>query len=215
MTSPDVPPLEWRRLEIRGASGPIRNTYLVHGCSRVAVVLPGFMGGWSTPATYYPVLALLDRGFDALCLDSIYDEHPAPDVLKADSAAALEAARDAADYDQVLVVGKSLGTVAIAALLADGSLPAATPTIWLTPLLQNDATRGAIGSLTTPALFVIGTSDPSFDRPALERLEAGGHHVLVLDRANHGLSVDGDAAASADVPRRLVAAVQGYVDGMT
>ena len=172
------------------------------------VVLPGFMGGWNTPATYYPVLALLDGGFDALCLDSIYSEHPTIHVLTADAHAALEAARRAGDYSQFAVAGKSLGTLAIAELLLDGTIPADTASIWLTPLLRNERTKSALDAIERRALIVIGTADPHYDPEVLRTLR---HTVAVIEGANHGLAVDGDAVASAEIPRRLVAAVRDYV----
>lgn len=207
--------LEGRSLELTGASGHLGNTFLTQGATRIVVVFPGFMGGWSTPATYYPVLALLDRGYDALCLDSIYREHPAAAVLKADSAAAVAATKHAGDYKSTLAMGKSLGTIAMAELLLDGTLEQSSPTIWLTPLLGDQRVQTAIASLKARALFVIGTEDPHFDQASLDSLSARGHLAVVIPRANHGLAVDGDASASADVPRRLVDAVHGYVLGQT
>ncbi len=195
--------IEWRSLDIQGASGRIGNTFLTQSASRVAIVLPGFMGGWSTPATYYPVLALLDRGFDALCLESIYREHPPIEVLAADSGAAIAAARDAGDYSQIAVVGKSLGTVALTNLVLSGFIPGTTPSIWLTPLLKNETTIAALEALERRALIVIGTADPHFDQAALDALAAKGHAVEVIQGANHGLAVDGDADASARIPSRL------------
>jgi len=203
--------VDWRTLDLRGTSGPIGNTFLSQDASRIAVVLPGFMGGWSTPATYYPVLALLDRGFDALCLDSVYREHPPVDVLTADARAAVEAGRRAGDYSEVAVVGKSLGTVAVTELVLSGAMPRSTMSIWLTPLLRSERTIAALEALQRRALIVIGTADPHFDQAALDALVARGHVVEVIAGANHGLTVDGDAVKSAQIPPRLVAAVHGYI----
>ncbi len=201
---------DWRSLEIDGPSGRIANTFIVHGRQRVAVVLPGFMGGWTTPATYYPVLALLDAHFDALCLDSIYREHPDVDVLKGDAAAAIAAANAEGAYRDVLLMAKSLGTIAVAELIHDGAVPTTARTIWITPLLRNDRVANALDALQTPALVLIGTQDPAFDQAHLHALAGHDHEVVVLEGANHGLMVEGEAAASARIPGRLVAAVYSY-----
>jgi dienelactone hydrolase len=205
--------VEWRSLDISGADGRIGNTFLTQGARRIAVVFPGFLGGWNTPATYYPVLALLDRGYDALCLDSVYREHPTVERLRHDASTALRAALEAGTYEESLVMGKSLGTIAVAELLLDAELPPAARSVWLTPLLRNDRVESAIAMLESPALFVIGTKDPLFDRTVLQRLQKHGHHVAVVQRANHGLAIDGDAAASAKVAGRLVETVHRYLDG--
>jgi hypothetical protein len=115
--------IEWTELEINGASGPIRNAFLRQGGSCEAVALPGFRSGWRVPAVYYPVLCLVDRGADVLCLDSIYQTDPNPERLYQDSLAAIAAGTSAGNYREVVVIGKSLGTSAMAELSARGRLP--------------------------------------------------------------------------------------------
>ena len=201
----------WDRLEIAGASGPIANTFLRQDGARLAVVLPGMVGGWLTAAVYYPVLAVLDEGLDAVCLDSIYREAPTLERLRDDATAAVHAGMAAGAYTQTVLVGKSLGTLAMAELIASDPDLADAPTIWLTPLLRNARVAAALERLRAPGLFVIGTDDPHHDADALTGLEARGHRVLVLSGAHHGLAIDGDAPRSAEIPRRLVDAVLDYL----
>jgi hypothetical protein len=203
--------IEWTELEVHGASGPIRNTFLRQGGSCLAVALPGFRGGWLVPAVYYPVLCLVDRGADVLCLDSIYQTDPNPERLYQDSLAAIAAGTSAASYREVVVIGKSLGTSAMAELSVRGRLPVGAPTIWLTPLLKADPVVEAIRRLKRPGLIVIGTADPNYVRDRLDSLEQARHSVLVLEGVNHGLAVDGSAERSAEVPHQLVRAVKEYL----
>jgi pimeloyl-ACP methyl ester carboxylesterase len=199
------------RLEITGASGPIENTFLRQDGSRLAVVLPGRRGGWLAAAIYYPVIAMLDEGFDALCLESIYIDAPSPATLRDDANAVVRAGRAAGEYRQVALVGKSLGTLAMAELIASDAAFAYAPSIWLTPLLRNDRVAAALERLGAPGLIVVGTQDPLHDVDVLSGLEAQGHRVLVLAGAHHGLAIDGDAPASAEIPRELVRAVLDYL----
>jgi hypothetical protein len=201
----------WDRIDVGGAEGPIGNVYLRQNGTRLAVAFPGGRGGWMTPAVYYPVLAMLDEGFDALCLDSIYDQTPSSERLLYDATAALRAGAAAAAYEQVVLAGKSLGTLAMAELILHDPELADAPTVWLTPLLKNGRVAAALDCLTTPGLVVIGTEDPHHDREALSAVEARGHRVLVVAGANHGLAVDGDARRSAAVPRQLVDTVLDYL----
>ena len=193
-----------------GASGPIGNTFLRQGGGRLGIVLPGFLGGWMTAPVYYAVLALLDKGFDVLCLDSIYRDHPDITHLRDDAAAAVRAGQAAGDYAETSLVGKSLGTLAMAELLLADLVSPSTPSIWLTPLLKDIRVKMAIDRLETAGLFVIGTDDQHFDQGALGELHASGHETLILDKANHGLAIDGSAVASAEVPARIVHAVLSY-----
>jgi pimeloyl-ACP methyl ester carboxylesterase len=199
----------WDRLDLTGESGPLGNTFLRQDGSGLAVVLPGRLGGWMTAAVYYPVLAMLDRGFDALCLDS-YQEVPDPSTLRDDAAAAVAAGMAAGRYQQVMLAGKSLGTLAMAELILDRPDFAGASTIWLTPLLKVDRVAAALERLRTPGLVVIGSEDSHHDTGVLAELEACSHRVLVVAGAHHGLAIDGNAAASADIPRQLVDAVLGY-----
>jgi hypothetical protein len=201
----------WSRLEVTGPAGPIRNTFLRQDGSRLAVVLPGMIGGWLTVAVYYPVLGILDEGFDTLCLDWTHQEVPDRERLREDASAGVRAGAAAGDYRQLILVGKSLGTRAMAEIVMGDAAFARAPTIWLTPLLKDDRVAAALQLLVTPGLIVIGTEDPHHSAEALSELEGRGHRTLVLAGAHHGLAVEGDAVASAEIPRRLVGAVLDYL----
>ena len=150
---------ELRSLNIVGPSGQLANVHFKGNGRRLALVLPGFRGGWMTAAVYYPVLALQESASDVICMESIYSGHPQRDRFYADAAAALQAARAIGSDHGEVVAGKSLGTVQMAELLARGDLSSDTLTIWLTPLLLDPSVARAIASLTSPALLVIGTDD--------------------------------------------------------
>jgi pimeloyl-ACP methyl ester carboxylesterase len=199
------------RLDVNGSVGPIGNTFFRQDGTRLAVVLPGSRGGWLTIAVSYPVLAMLDLGLDALCLDSVYEGTPTREALREDATAALRAGTAAGAYQQVVLAGKSLGTLAMAELICDGPDLAGAPTIWLTPLLKDGRVAAALERLASPGLIVIGTDDHHHDAGALSALEARGHRVLVLAGAHHGLAIDGDAIRSAEIPRLLVDAVSDYL----
>ena len=199
------------RLDITGSVGPIGNTFFRQDGTRLAVVLPGRRGGWLAIAVCYPVLAMLDLGLDALCLDSVYEEAPPRQTLREDATAALRAGTAAGAYQQVALAGKSLGTLAMAELILHDSDLAGAPTIWLTPLLKDGRVAAALERLARPGLIVIGTDDSHHDAEALSALEARGHRALALAGAHHGLAIDGDARRSAEIPRLLVDAVSDYL----
>lgn len=200
------------RLEISGPSGPIENTFFRQDGSRLAVVLPGRRGGWLTAAVYYPVLGVLDAGLDVLCLDDwVHDDAPTPVKLRDDVIAAVRAGRATGDYRQVVLVGKSLGTLVMAELISNDAGLADAPSIWLTPLVRDDRVASALRRLDTPALIVIGTEDEHHDPDVLSEMESRAHRVLVLPGTHHGLAIDSDALGSAEIPRTLVRAVLDYL----
>ncbi|MBO0838801.1 MAG: hypothetical protein J2P28_25245, partial [Actinobacteria bacterium] len=126
-------------------------------------------------------------------------------------AAVVRAARAAGDYRELCLAGKSLGTLAMAELIASDPDLAGARTIWLTPLLRDERVGAALGRLDTPGLIVIGSEDPHHDPALLADLQTGGHRVLVIAGAHHGLAIDGQAVASAEIPGQLVAGVLDYL----
>ena len=202
---------ELRSLQIVGALGAIDNVHFQGNGRGLALVLPGFRGGWMTAAVYYPVLALQESASNVICLESIYLEHPARDRLRADAASALRAARAIGPSQREVVAGKSLGTLQMAELLARGDMRPDTSTIWITPLIRDHAVAAAVASLTRPGLLILGTDDPNYDLRQVRELSERGHQTLILEHAHHGLAITGDAEASALIPSRLVAAVRTYL----
>ena len=90
-------------------------------------------------------------------------------------------------YDgRMLVVAKSLGTLAAEAAAARGYEAA-----WLTPLLTEPDAAAALTSYPAGQLVVIGDRDPYLDREVLERLP--GQHLVVP--GDHILRVPGDPGA--------------------
>lgn len=172
---------------------------------RVAIVLPGRGYTAQAPLLSYPAHALSDLGWTTRAL--IWDGEPT-DARQVYSEVLQQAAQER-PRSQHLVIGKSLGTLALP-MAAALRMPGA----WLTPLLSGEQFGGrsgellaAVGSLVadrTPVLLAGGTADPSWDSEAARR--SGGQVVEVAD-ANHSLEVRGDWRRSLDALRRVTDAV--------
>jgi hypothetical protein len=81
--------------------------------------------------------------------------------------------------------------------------------IWLTPLLKHEHLLAQIKKVKHKALFVIGTSDPYFDKLNLDDLvKATGGHGIVIDGADHSLEIEGD-------PLKSLKALELIMKGMT
>jgi len=109
-----------------------------------------------------------------------------PQRMKSEVAEVLTKAQKG-PFEQYLLVGKSLGTVAMAYAYADPALARARG-IWLTPVMDVSEVRKAMLNPSAPGLAVFGTQDPAAD-PSLvpelkKRLE-----VLEIPEADHGLEV--------------------------
>jgi pimeloyl-ACP methyl ester carboxylesterase len=164
---------------------------------------------------------LLALGADVAWVNYAYDRDPGFERLdKAEqeerlfhhAQAGAETALARCAHNRYVVVGKSFGTLAMAQLMHEGRLTAASRTIWLTPLLRDRRVRSALEGLDQPGLLVIGDQDPHFDPALMKRLsQRGVCQVLLLERANHGLTVEGDLPASARVLERYLRALESFL----
>ena len=138
-----------------------------------AIVLPGRMFGAGTPLLHWTSMALTQHGWSVVTAS--WDEEaltrdPA-DHVTAVAASALERA---ASGLPVLVVAKSLGTLALPWAVAEG-----LPGVWLTPLLGDASVLAAVREVRSPTLLVGGTADPSWVRPETLGAESASSSSLM------------------------------------
>ena len=170
--------------------------------SRRAVILPGVRYFSQAPLLWYAREAAQAHGWSVLEVDERAPAGEEPFAwMRGQAERALEAAAGA---EQLVVIGKSLGSSA--ASLVSG------PAVWITPLLDRDQVAAAIGSATAPTLLVGSPADPTWgdgrvpDNPALE--------VLELEGLDHSLQVSGEPLASLDVLRRVTERVHAFLGAL-
>ncbi len=208
-------------INIPGSGGePVPNTFFrqPRGTSYLAVVLPGLAYTCRAPALYYPTLLLLDRfGADVFWVEYDYfwragfsdlPEREQDRRLFADTDAALRTALSRGPYERLILVGKSLGTLAMAHLLAtDATPPGKVEAVWMTPLLSEDSVRERIRERGVRSLAIVGTADPEYASEAL----VGVEH-LAIEGADHGLEMRGDVWGSFRALERALKAIEAFVD---
>jgi hypothetical protein len=164
-----------------------------------ATLLPGRGYGPQAPLLYYTRLLLRSRGWAVRTVD--WDKVPGLDV--ADHAAVTAFTFEVlatADPVRDLVVGKSLGSLALPAAAARG-----VPGIWLTPLLGVEDVRRAAARAAASTLLIGGTADPLWDGAAAA---ATGAAVLEVPGADHSLERPGDLTGTLEI----LAAVLSEID---
>ncbi len=194
-----------------------QETEVIH----LAILLPGWNYTCDMPLLYYPLRLLVSSGADVLRVEYAYNVRPGFSQLSraeqlnwlwADCGAACSAALAQRPYQQVTLVGKSLGTLAMGQLLTTDTRLARARAVWLTPLLRDDGLRAQIRSWGQPSLFVIGTADPNYDPDYLAEVkEATRGEVVVIDGADHSLEINGDVLQSLRFLEEVMRAVQAFV----
>lgn len=198
-----MPPIE--ELELRGHAGLPLHCVLHGDATRTALVLPGAGGSENrlggTPARpdlHYTGDLLREQGWSVLEVwwdaDTLPDDREARDTWRLANAEAAIAGLAARGGELALLVGRSLGTVALAQLRASPER-ALLPSVWIVPLLQVERVRESLLA-GGPRFLLCGGADAAYDANAAAAIERSGGEVVVLAGANHSLGV-GDAPASA------------------
>ena len=178
----------------------------------LAVLLPGLNYTCDMPLLYYPARLLVEHGADVLQVHADYTLPAFQSMermeqvawLGQDAQAAVQAGMKQRAYDRLILIGKSIGTLSLAYLVAQAGYASATTT-WLTPLLRQLWLVQAAAQCRGPALLVAGSGDTTYDPAALEKIrQATEASTLIHEGANHSLEIPGQL-------RRSVAWLSEYI----
>lgn len=196
-----------------GRSLPNRLFRNVNSSRGLAVLFPDLNYNCDMPLFFFSTQLLLQRGLDVLQVQADYtDPHFAGlspdrqiDWLRDDAWAAIRAGSRQSHPSRLVLVGKSIGTLAMSVLVLNHPELMGAVSIWLTPLYRLPHLEQAAQQLTAPALFISGTGDLAHDANRLEQIcQMTGSEKLVLDDADHGMQVPGDLDRSLDYLRQVI-----------
>jgi hypothetical protein len=167
--------------------------------ARCAVLLPGVRYLTQAPLLWFAREVAQAHNWSVVDVDERApgDEEPFAWMRGKAQRAIDEASR----ADRVVVIGKSLGS--IAATIYDG------PAIWLTPLLVRPEIVESLAATAAPTLLVGSPDDPTWgdgavpENPALE--------VLELPGLDHSLQVSGSPSSSLDALRTVTERVSSWL----
>jgi predicted alpha/beta-hydrolase family hydrolase len=216
-----MPELHITSIPISGYDGKtVPNRFFrQEGAARtLAVLFPGLNYSCDMPLLFYPLKLLLARGAEVLQVRADYAQGnyrslPAAERaawLAADAEATVQAAHLQGKYSRLVLVGKSIGTIALASLVLYE--PEAI-TIWLTPLMRNPLVTAAAEQTRGAALFIAGTADDLYEATALERIRAATQaEALLIEGGDHSLEIEGDFFASLRALEQTMRAVAEFLD---
>ena len=199
----------------------VPNTFIIQPTStrHLGIILPGYRYSADMPVLHYAGRILLEQGADLLRVEYTYyqtdfkeqPESKQEQWISRDVLAACNAALSQRSYDQITLVGKSLGTIAMGHLLADARFKSAT-CVWSTPILPLKWLRARIEQIHPRSLFIVGSADELYQPDILRYLESATNgRTLVIEGANHGLEIPESIPKSLAALNHIVQALQEFL----
>jgi hypothetical protein len=185
---------------------------------KLAIMLPGAGYTTSAPLFHYATEVFLNRSFDVLEVNyqyknSAYDEFSTEELgeaIKQDVKTVLDQVLEDSAYEDFYVVGKSLGTIAMATEMKRSAFKLAKA-IWLTPLLHRDDVYFAMAKSRHTGLCFIGDKDPIYIKEQYAQLENNPNIAYtLLSGANHSLEFEDDPLKSIDVLKDVISEIQNF-----
>lgn len=210
-------------IEVAGHDGrPLPNRLFRHvgPVKGLAVLFPGLRYSCDMPLLFYPAQLFLQRSLDVLQVHADYTQEAFAslppdrqiDWLADDASAAVQAAQAQRNYHNLLLTGKSIGTLALSTLLLRHREYLRATTLWLTPLYRLPLLEQATQQLTGPALFISGSGDNAHDENRLEHLcQVTDAEALVIPGADHSLHIPGDINQTLSAMQQVMEAIDSFL----
>lgn len=169
------------------------------------VVFPGRQYGPEAPLLRGTIEALAGEGWDVLVASYRPGRSGGGDPVLWRTRLALDRVLAGRGTRRIGLLGKSMGTPYVAALCADEAALGQARAAYLTPLLGSPEFERAFLRARQASFLAIGTADPFYSREALADLRARrDFHLTVIEGADHGMNVAGDAGATEQAVAQVV-----------
>lgn len=197
---------------------PVPYSYLQPDSSSdtLVILLPGYGYTNDSPMFRYTTGLCIENGLNVLEVNYHYrdERYDSVDVNKAivdDVRLVIDQILHTDSVRKYIIVGKSLGTVAMASELTRNAFHDAK-LVWLTPLLKQDDIYEAIQSHKGQQMILIGTADQHYVDERMKRLE---HLALteleIVKEMNHSLEYTGETYRSLRLLETLLKRVEQFI----
>lgn len=218
-----MPAFNYTTISIQGyAEKSVPNLFLRQSqpADTLAILFPGLRYTCNMPLLYYPSKLFTRRAADVLQVNRDYtqteyqsaSQSKQADWFTGDAWAALQAGKQQGNYRRLILVGKSIGTLALAHLV-NRPLDENTATIWLTPLLRQQSLVSAAMHFKGPALYIAGSGDPLYASDPMQHIqEATGADKLIVDGADHSMEIPDDPFRSIQILEPILQRIAAFLD---
>ena len=173
----------------------INYTAINNDSSKLCIMLSGGSYTYDKPLLYYATMAMIENQIDIIHVNYSYGpeffentDEQICSIITEDVADVLQEVFEKSSYDNIIFIGKSLGTIPMVFNFVLKDTYKDAKFIFLTPLLK---LSGFIENLRTSqqrSLIVIGTNDRHYLQEPLSTLK-NNFSLLEIPNANHSLEV--------------------------
>lgn len=185
---------------------------------KLAILLPG--AGYTTqaPLLHYSTGVFLHKSVDVLQVnytynDKFYDHFSMDELVEAikfDVGTIIDKVLEEKSYDGYYLVGKSLGTIAMASLL-DRKIFHHAKAVWLTPLLNRDDVFESMLHSRNESLCFIGDDDTHYNAERYRQFDNNPKLVTrLLEGADHSLQYKSDPVRSIDLLKTVIKEIDAF-----
>ena len=188
---------------------------------KAALLFPGWGYTVEMPAMFYTSSLLAEQGYDVLQVAYTYNRNEEYLALSeeernqwffADIEAAYQKMLSYRENSEMILVGKSMGTLALSHLLDKYEIPESWKLIWLTPLIAKEELRRNMAGFKGKSLIVIGTADQHYDVQGLEEVRKLEQvEIFEIEDANHGLQFEKDTLSSLVLMEKILARIKEFI----
>ena len=173
----------------------VKYTHIHNNSKTICIMLSGGSYTYDKPLLYYATMAMIENQFDIVHVNYSYGPEyfeNTPEqirsILTEDVADVLQEVFEKKNYDDIIFVGKSLGTIPLAFNFVLNDKYKNATFIFLTPLLKLNGFIENLRKCNQRSLIVIGTNDPHYLQEPLSTLNTN-ISLLEIPDANHSLEL--------------------------
>ncbi|GGE59359.1 alpha/beta family hydrolase [Priestia taiwanensis] len=181
---------------VQTSENAVRYTHVETGSNKVCFMFSGSGYNYDKPLFYYATMLMLQHKIDCVHVHYSYEEdflkkgyEGMADLMMEDVNPVINDVLKDRQYDEMIFLGKSLGTIPIAYDLMKREDFVSSKMILLTPLLKFEGMVDTVLTSEHKGLLVIGDKDPSYKEEQLQQLRHSRLEIEVIHDANHSLSV--------------------------
>jgi alpha/beta superfamily hydrolase len=205
---------------VKGYKGELSNVLIENVGEKLAIFFPGIGYNNDMPLLYYSAKLLGELGFDILRVNYRYNNEDFNKSsneekrkwIQFDVSASINHFLETKGYTQIVLVCKSIGTLAGLESLKSHKHLSDAKVIWLTPLTHNEQIVSELKEIDNESLVIIGTKDPCYVPENVEQIDKLlNYKIITCPDTDHSLEISGDIIGSISVMEGILKNIQSFL----